>query len=873
VPVDAAPLDWRTAAKVVILGDQESSGGGAVRRIVGVLTTSLLVAALAGSPAMTVEGRTADPPEVPDHLRAFSVIPPGQSGEPAGAHALDQLGMYAALIDDDDVTDEELNLYFHSFQFGPGALIESTVTPRSDVTIYRDTFGIPHIYGTSDAAAAFGAGYATAQDRMWHADILRRSATGRLSEFLGPDLLTFDREIRRDGYSSRELRTMHAGLSDGSATDQTLHEMLKSYSDGINQRIQEIKSGAAPLPAEYLVQQLPLEPWRPIDTIALIVFQLRQFGESAGNELRNAALFQELRRKLGPKLGTAVFRDFTDPNDPAAYSTIPESEGTFDSQSLGPVNPESVAIPDRARRVWQKFAGGAAAVRSIEDLVEVESPTSNFLAVGPSESATGGSLQFGAPQVGYSVPQFFMELDVHSPGLDFRGPALPGAALLVPLGRGIDYAWSLTTAVADAVDTRVELLCGRNPTKSSNRYMFEGTCRRMTGRTETIQIGSGDDARSTEYRIFRTVHGPVVARATVDGNPVAIVRERTGWKKEIDTVRALHTMASNQTDTLEEVMGAAAQFTAGFNFLYVDAANLAYVHAGAYPMRSRGVDPMLPVWGTGRWEWKGRLPFEQQPQMVNPEQGWAANWNNKPAVGWDNGDSTRWGVTHRVRLLSDAMEELFAGGKTATLSDVVDVARQAATRDAQAVYLWESLSAFVSGSTGTAADARAAVADWVGGGAHRRDRDRNGVQDFGPAVAVWDTWYDELVHRVFDDELGGLYELLNVPISDGAPNSNGSAYSGDLSMYLWHLFNGGDLARDYCDDIGTGAPETCAEIAAEAFDAAVEELSAEQGSTVATWTWPADYIEFDAVGAVVAPPIPWQNRGTYNHAVEVTGAR
>ena len=817
----------------------------------------------------------AQAPDVPDHLRAFSVIPPGQSGGPVNPHALDQLGMYAALIDDDDVTEEELPAYFHGFQFGPGAIIESTVTPRSGVTIFRDTFGIPHIYGDSDEGAAFGSGYATAEDRLWHADVLRRAARGRLSEILGRDFLGNDIEIRRDGYSAKELRVMVSNLAEGDAAERTLHGMLQAYSDGINAYIDEIETGTAPRPAEYVARQVTIEPWAPIDTVALAVFQLRQFGESAGAELRNAALYQELRRKLGRRLGTRVFRDFTAPNDPNAYPTVPESEGTFDSQDLGRVDRKAVAIPDKARKVWRKTTAGLRAARNLTQLIPSEMPASNFVTVAPPKSATGNSLQFGAPQVGYSVPQFFMEVDVHSPGFDFRGPALPGASLLVPIGRGIDYAWSLTTAVADSVDTRVERLC--NPkgkvSTSSNRYLFKGKCRRMKVRTELIREGQGGNASQSRLRIFRTVHGPVIQRTRVGGRPVAIVRERTFWKKEIETVLAMQALGSNETDTLEEFLDAAAEFSAGFNIVYADAENVAYVHAGAYPVRAEGVDPMLPVWGTGKWEWKGRLPFAQQPQVVNPAQGWLANWNNKPAAGWDNGDASRWGPTHRIRLLSDAMEELLAGDNKATLSDVVDVMREAATRDAQAVFLWDALSGYLSGATGTAATARDELESWIADGAHRRDRNRDGRQDFGPAVAVWDTFYDELVHGIFDDELGGLYSLVNVPISDGAPNSNGSAYFADFSMYLWNLFNGGDLARDYCDNRNTGATETCAEVAQDALQAAVDELGSAQGSTVPLWTWPADYIEFGAVGAVMAPPIPWQNRGTYNHAVEVTGSR
>jgi hypothetical protein len=218
------------------------------------------------------------------------------------------------------------------------------------------------------------------------------------------------------------------------------------------------------------------------------------------------------------------------------------------------------------------------------------------------------------------------------------------------------------------------------------------------------------------------------------------------------------------------------------------------------------------------------------------------------------------------------MEELLAGDNKATLSDVVDVARGAATRDAQAVYLWDALSEFLSSAGGSAGLARDQLDDWIADGAHRWDRDRDGRQDFGPAVAIWDTFYDKLVHRIFNDELGGLYPLVNVPISDGAANSNGSAYFADFSMHLWNLFNGGDLARDYCDNRKTGATETCADVATAALQATVDDLTASQGSTMNLWSSPADYIEFGAVGAVMAPPIPWQNRGTYNQVIEVTGS-
>src|SRR4051812_2526093 len=55
------------------------------------------------------------------------------------------------------------------------------------VCIERDVRGIPHIIATNDRDLFFGFGYATAQDRLYQIDYLRRRALGRLSEILGPE--------------------------------------------------------------------------------------------------------------------------------------------------------------------------------------------------------------------------------------------------------------------------------------------------------------------------------------------------------------------------------------------------------------------------------------------------------------------------------------------------------------------------------------------------------------------------------------------------------------------------------------------------------------------------------------------------------------
>jgi acyl-homoserine lactone acylase PvdQ len=85
---------------------------------------------------------------------------------------------------------------------------------------------------------------------------------------------------------------------------------------------------------------------------------------------------------------------------------------------------------------------------------------SNALLVGARRSATGKPLLVAGPQVGQYYPQILLELDLDGGGYRARGAAFPGISFGILLGRGIDDAWSATSAGSDIVDQYVETLCG-----------------------------------------------------------------------------------------------------------------------------------------------------------------------------------------------------------------------------------------------------------------------------------------------------------------------------------------------------------------------------------------------------------------------------
>ncbi|MCM3872048.1 MAG: penicillin acylase family protein, partial [Pyrinomonadaceae bacterium] len=72
---------------------------------------------------------------------------------------------------------------------------------RERVTVRRDERGIPYITANNDEDLYFAQGYATAADRLWQMDLLRRTARGELAEIFGNNALEEDKRHRTFGFA------------------------------------------------------------------------------------------------------------------------------------------------------------------------------------------------------------------------------------------------------------------------------------------------------------------------------------------------------------------------------------------------------------------------------------------------------------------------------------------------------------------------------------------------------------------------------------------------------------------------------------------------------------------------------------------------
>ena len=96
-----------------------------------------------------------------------------------------------------------------------------------NVEIIRDTWGIPHIYGKSDADAVFGLLYAQCEDDFKRVEMNYIEKLGRLSEIKGEKELYNDLQIRL-------LIDSVDAIADYKKAEPWLKKLLNAYADGIN---------------------------------------------------------------------------------------------------------------------------------------------------------------------------------------------------------------------------------------------------------------------------------------------------------------------------------------------------------------------------------------------------------------------------------------------------------------------------------------------------------------------------------------------------------------------------------------------------------------------------------------------------------------
>jgi penicillin amidase len=628
------------------------------------------------------------------------------------------------------------------------------------VEVLRDTYGVPHIFATDTRDLSFAQGYVTAQDRLWQMDIYRRAAEGRLAEVLGEPGLESDRFMRTLGLGRA------AQLDLGVISNET-RAFLEAYMEGVNKFLQQHGES---LPLEFTILGYRPEPWTVLDTLAISKLQLYDAAGNYTQELLRASI----AARLGPEVLATLLPD-------ASTNAVFD-----DARAWALVAPElSPGLAGDGPAALANVLGGAG-----------QGLGSNCWALAGSRTASGKPLLAGDPHLPVRNPSIWYEVALDAGDLHLIGFSIPGVPGVV-IGHNDRIAWSFTYAYADTQDLFVE----RQDPADLRRYEFEGRMENATFTREVIKVKGRADDVVVDVAITR--HGPILTPVLKDQKAQLALR----WSALDGTRTVEAVLGMGRARNFSEFRAAAALFAgATLSACYADVdGHIGYQLVGRLPDRKAG-DGRMPVPGwSGDHEWRGLLPAEDNPFLLDPPGGLVLNANNRPVDrATDTGWGGEWDPGFRYAFLRAALTGMTGADVARFRSLQTDVTSLPVQRFRAAILSARAVSPL-------AAEAQGLVRDWDG---------VLGVDS--AAAAIYESWLVRMCERTFRDKLGqSLYEQY---LTDGRP-----------TFALYELI--GSPSSTWFADLASGEAGDRDSIASQALEDAVRDLAKRLGPATASWRW------------------------------------
>ncbi|BBI20182.1 penicillin amidase [Qipengyuania flava] len=436
--------------------------------------------------------------------------------------------------------------------------------------IIRDDFGVPHIYGKTDADVAYGVAVAHAEDDFFTLQDVIAMSRGRYGAIAGEEGAAFD-------YAYHLLDARGLAEREYPRLPEDTRALFDAYAAGLNEY-------AAAHPGEVKLGNL-----FPVDgTDVAAGFALRQpFFFGLGNIIEPLVSGKPLNREHGPAIPVADGGSAA----PTAYGSETPSE----------------RAPDQARAHPLPWGEDGALAGS------------NAFAVTPEKSG-GPTILVSNSHQPWRGGVAWYELVVESEeGWHYAGANFPGSPFPF-LGHNEHLGWTNTVNTPDMVDVyRLEM------SEDESQYRIGGEWRDLEATTVTLPVKLGPVTLPIRRTVYRSVHGPVIRN---DDGFFAIRYGGIGNLGQLDAYYRL-----NKATDLEQFETILARMDIpSTNFIYGDkAGNIAYIYNAALPDRVKGYDwrNILPG-DDPRAIWSGPVSYERLPRYVNPASGWIYNANNTP---------------------------------------------------------------------------------------------------------------------------------------------------------------------------------------------------------------------------------------------------
>tara|TARA_B100000029_G_scaffold516641_1_gene632076 strand:+ start:5365 stop:7500 length:2136 start_codon:yes stop_codon:yes gene_type:complete len=119
-------------------------------------------------------------------------------------------------------------LLFNSCTSPPLSKEVAELSKKYNTTIYRDSWGVPHIYGKTDTDVAFGLAYAHAQDDIKNIELSVMAARGKMAKYHGKEGIGLDFLVKLFRLVETVEEKYYEDLS------MSVRKVCEAYSEGIN---------------------------------------------------------------------------------------------------------------------------------------------------------------------------------------------------------------------------------------------------------------------------------------------------------------------------------------------------------------------------------------------------------------------------------------------------------------------------------------------------------------------------------------------------------------------------------------------------------------------------------------------------------------
>lgn len=484
---------------------------------------------------------------------------------------------------------------------------------KNQVNIYYDDFGVPHIYAANEEDAYYALGYVYAQDRLFQTQFFKLIASGRLSEYLGKDVLEVDKFMRVLGLKKAGYASAEKFMSN---TEEQYQKSFYSYLKGFNSYV---KTGN--LPVEYKILGLPREELTSGDIYSIINFIAYGFSMPVMQE--------SVSSYIHSSLGDQYLKDwyFGEKIDKSKQFT--EGDTSMIRSDIGFKNQIINKIEELNIRPWD---------------------ASNSWVISPSKSKSGKVILANDTHFAYTEPGAWYEAEISYPGYNFYGLYLPGVPFPV-IGHNEKFGWGLTIFPVDNANYYSEKI-----DQDGSKVLYKNSWVNLQLRDEIIKIKGESDLKFT---IKETPHGPIVndvEKKFINSGSVSLWW--TLQKLQTTSIQALYKM-SRASDIKEFEKQLSLVDILGLYVNYGDAdGNIAFWGCGKIPVYNKNINPFTLLDGkSGTMEIENYYPFDQNPKLINPQKGFIATANNDPVLSGAKYYPGMYLPTNRIKIINQELND------------------------------------------------------------------------------------------------------------------------------------------------------------------------------------------------------------------------